>query len=128
MWEWIKNHIPIVTALIVVCVMVFYQYGCESKVKSLFNDNHYVTRAELEIELDRFVETANYRLLQLDQQDAVRNMILQNAVLLAQGQPLNPIGLITGFAGIYGIGSAVSNIKKRVAITKVNNGASGGTG
>ncbi|GAH62920.1 unnamed protein product, partial [marine sediment metagenome] len=46
--------------------------------------------------------------------------------ILVQGQPFNPLGLITGVAAIYGLTQGSSNItkvvKNKVKKRKVNNG------
>lgn len=103
----------------------FYLYACEPKVKSLENEMVMVTRGELQIELDRILSMAEHRMLSLDRQEAIRNMILQNALLVVGGQPLNPVGLITAFAALYGVGIAgsktVTAIKNGVKKRTVNN-------
>lgn len=117
MWDWIKKHIPIVVTILFAIPLIFYQEGCEPTVKSIIDDNKLVTRAELNVELERIVQEAALRNADLDKQEEVRKIILQNALLLASGQPLNPVGIITGLAAIYGIGSGVQSVKKRLTVT-----------
>lgn len=69
---------------------------------------------------------AQLRMADLEKQEQLRAVILQNALILVQGQPFNPVGLITGIAAIYGIASGASGVTKVVktaqAKRKVNNG------
>ena len=50
----------------------------------------------------------------LDKQEQLRAIILQNALILVQGNPLNPVGIITAIAGIYGATQAGKNVKNGV--------------
>jgi len=127
MWEWIKGHIPLITAFVLGICLVVYSDGCQSQVRSLLDNGKYVTRGEFNIELDKVLATAELRNIELDKKDALRNLILQNALVLGQGQPLNPLGIITGMLGIYGVGSAVSATRKKFTVVKakeVTNGES----
>lgn len=125
MIQWLKNHYQVIIATVVTVLIGLWLYACEPKVPSVMNNNILVTRAELQIELDQLLAIAEQRMIELDRQDAIRNVILQNALLIASGQPLNPIGLITAFAAIYGVGvagsKAVTAIKNGVDKRKANN-------
>lgn len=126
MFDWIKkNHKAIITAI--VCVVVcFWLYACESQVKSLDGSNRLINRAELQLELDTFIYSAQLRMLSLDKQDALRNIVVENALLVMQGQPFNPVGLLTSILGIYGAVHATSKVtryaKKVQIVKKVTNG------
>lgn len=80
-------------------------------------DGKKVTRAELELELNTLLGTAEIRMLDLEEQERFRALIFQNALLIVEGGAFNPLGLITGMAALYGITSAtkstVSAIKKK---------------
>lgn len=110
----IKKHIPLlITVLITVSTLIFI-YGCESKTQSLLNTNKRINRQELQLELDTIMALAQVRGVDLDKQDRLRAIILENALILVQGQPFNPFGAITGFAALYGLTQAGSNITKVV--------------
>jgi len=115
----------ILTALITLGVLI-YCWGCEPKTQSLLHDGEQVNRMELQFELEQLTATAQYRMLDLDKQDQLRRLLLQNALVVVQGQPVNPLGLITGIAGIYGLMQAGQNtvkvVKKVNTIRKENNG------
>lgn len=114
MLQWLKKNLTlIITGLITLSIILFI-YACEPKVPSLNDQKYLVTRSELQVELDNILALAKMRMLSLDKQDAVRNIILQNSLVLLQGQPFNPVGIITGIAAIYGITQGGSNITKVV--------------
>jgi len=114
MSEWIKKHSGfLITVLVTVGTLVFL-YGCPPKTQSLVASNKLVNRQELQLELDQLIGLAQLRMTDLDKQEELRAVILQNALILVQGQPFNPLGLLTGVAAIYGIAQGGSNIGKIV--------------
>ena len=126
MWQWIKKHLSVIVTILVTVGFLFYCYGCEPKVESLDSKGRMVNRQELQFELDHIINTAQIRMADLERQVRIRALILQNALMVVQGQPFNPVGLVTGVASIYGISQASSNIGKTVKNVrnkrKVNNG------
>lgn len=126
MWQWIKDHWKgLITCLITFGVLI-YIYGCESKVRSMYDPTRQINRQELQLELDRFMGLVQVRMVSLDKQDQLRALILENALILVQGQPFNPLGILTGIGAIYGATQAGCNITKTIKTTrnkrKVNNG------
>ncbi|GAI70795.1 unnamed protein product [marine sediment metagenome] len=126
MLDWIKKHIPsLITGVVTVALAIFIM-GCPAKVMSIDGSNHLVTRAELQLQLDQILSLARIRMLSLDKQDALRAIFFQNALVLVQGQPLNPLGLLTAIAGIYGVSQAgtqvTKKIKSKISTRKGNNG------
>lgn len=114
MWNWLKQHKGTITIVLVTIGTMLYIYGCEPKVVSLNSSRRLVTRQELQMELDTLMSMAQIRIADLDRQDRLRSLVLQNALVLVQGQPLNPVGLITGIAAIYGLTQGGQNITKVV--------------
>jgi len=115
--------------IVIVFVGLFlgvYMYGCEPKVASIINDGRYVNRRELQFELDKVINLAQLRMLDLDKQEQFRAIVLENALVLVQGQPLNPVGILTALAGLYGAGqltnSGVKVVKTACKKRKANNG------
>lgn len=126
MFQWIKkNHRIIITVLLTVALSIWL-YSCESKVKSLDDPTQLVNRSELQLELDQFIAKAAMRMADLDRQDALRALIIENSLLIVQGVPFNPVGLITAVAGIYGLTHGTSKVvryaQKSQAKRKANNG------
>jgi len=112
MYEWIKKHLPLlITGLVTVSVLIFI-YACEPKTQSLKREGVFVNRQELQLELKQLAGLAQIRMADLDKQEQLRAVILQNALILVQGQPFNPVGMITGIAALYGLGQAGCNVTK----------------
>lgn len=125
-WEWIRKKSNIIITVLACIAFLFYCFACESKTGSLIDRTRRVNRQELQLELNQFIGRAQIGMVDLDKQDQIRALILQNALVLVQGQPANPIGILTGIAAIYGITQGGSNITKVVKDKcnkkKANNG------
>lgn len=103
-------------ASILFCLgIIFYIYGCESKVMSL-NGPHLVSRAILQLELDTYLRTAEIRFAQLDRKDAFKQALFNQALITTQTGTINPYGVIISLLGALGIGATVDNVRKRSAL------------
>jgi len=112
---------PKVIALVLLTAFLFWGFSCPSKVPSLLDREIKVTRPELQIELDTIIATAEFRLADLDRQDAFRDIIFKNALLMVEGGTLNPVGVITMLAGIYGVTRGGKDIKDKIVARKKAN-------
>lgn len=121
MMQWIKNHSSVLITILVTVGVAIYFGSCEPTVRSLNDSNRFVNRQELQLELDQLISLAELRMLDLEQQERFHQLILQNALVLVQGQPLNPVGIITGIAAIYGAAQGGRNVR-RVVKTKIAKG------
>lgn len=123
---WIKKHRSIIITVLITLFMLLYIYGCEPKTQSLVRGNVRINRQELQLELDQLIGLAQLRMADLDKQEQLRSVILDNALILVQGAPFNPLGLLTGIAAIYGLTQGGSNITKVIKTVhnkrKANNG------
>lgn len=116
------NNWPKTLAIVLLTAFLFWGHACQPTVKSLIHPDQKVTRPELQIELDTIIATAEFRMADLDRQEAFRDVIFKNALLMVEGGSLNPVGIITLLAGIYGITRGGSDIVKKVK-KKTNNNA-----
>lgn len=105
---------PKTIALVVLTVLLFWGYGCPSKVRSLVNDGQMVTRSELQIELKSIISTAEFRIATLDERDRFRDIIFKNFLLMAETGTMNPAGIITLLMTLYGATRGAQDIKNRV--------------
>lgn len=105
---------PKVIALLLLTAFLFWGHACQPTVKSLLVPGKKVTRPELQIELDTIIATADFRMADLDRQEAFRDVIFKNALLMVEGGSLNPVGIITLLAGLYGITRGGSDLVKKV--------------
>lgn len=93
--------------------ILIYAYGCEPKTKSLTRPGGKVTRIELQTELELFIARAAAGKKDLDRQDEIRDFIFNQALVIAQGNTVNPIGVLTGVLAILGIGATADDIRLR---------------
>lgn len=109
MFEWFKKNKRMLIAYAVTIGILLYLYACESQVRSLDGSKRLVTRPELQAELNAYLDKVDIRFASLDRQDKVRAIILNNAMIVMQGHPFNPAGLLTAILGVYGIQQAAKN-------------------
>lgn len=114
MIEWLKKYRSIIITVLVCAGFTVYCYGCQPKVESLNSSDRRVGRVELQMELAHIIEIAELRMASLDQQERIRSLLMENALILTRGDPLNPVGLITAIAAIYGISQGGQNITNAV--------------
>lgn len=110
----LSDNWPKLIALILLTVFLFWGYNCQPTVKSLIHPNGKVTRPELQAELDSIIATAQYRMADLDRQEAFRDLIFKNATLMIEGGTLNPVAILTMLAGLYGITRGTADVIKKV--------------
>ena len=126
MLVWIKKNWTLLLVGLFAFGLLLFGYACEPKVHSLVDATKKVNRQELQLELDQLIGLAQLRMMSLDKQEELRAIILQNALILVQGQPLNPVGIITALAAVYGATQGGRNVTKLVKNKrnkgKVNNG------
>lgn len=107
---------PKTIAILVLTALLFWGYSCQPVTKSLIRPGERVTRPELQIELDTIIATAKVRMAELDKQEAFRDLIFQNALVVVETGTMNPAGIITLLAGLYGIFRGVKDVKDRISI------------
>lgn len=112
---WLKAHYKLLIIWTAVLAFFTFVYSCEPKVTSLNGSGRMVTRQELQLELNNFMRQAEFKMAELDKQEQLRNLVFQNALILTQEQPLNPVGIITGLAALYGIGKIGSGVAKTIS-------------
>lgn len=113
-WSAITKNLPKSIAISVSFFLLFWAQGCPPKVESLLNEQKLVTGPELQLELDTILAKADLRMADLEKQQRFRNLVLQNALLIVEGGTVNPVGLITAVAAIYGLGTFGRDTKNYV--------------
>lgn len=109
MYEWLKKNKRTLILYGVTIGILIFLYACESKVRSLNNSKHLVNRAELTAEFNALIDRYDIRYASLDRQDKIREIVLNNAMFVVQGQVLNPVGLLTAILSVYGVTQAAKN-------------------
>jgi len=122
MWEKIKsffNHERYQSlSFVVVLILLSTTHGCDSKIESIRYPGTRITRGQLEIEVNNFLQEAEIRAEQLNIQDELKTTFYRIGMTTIESGTLNPIGLITTIAGILGIGATADNVRKRRDIKK----------
>lgn len=118
--ETLFNHERYQTiSVIIVAGLLLWFYGCESTTRSLLDPSAKVNRAELQIELDIIVARAEVGIADIEQQDRLKDMLLQQAIVAGQAGTVNPLALATSLAAVLGIGAGADNVRKRIEIKKL---------
>jgi len=107
-----------ITMIALALVALLWTYGCESRVRPLNGSPVKVTRAELETELNQFIALAEIRFRELDRQDKFKQILFDNAVIFAETGGINPLGVITSLAALFGIGATADNLRTRKKLSK----------
>ncbi|MFZ2149256.1 MAG: hypothetical protein WAV28_18755 [Sedimentisphaerales bacterium] len=124
--EWIRHNQGTFAALIIVCVLLIWTYGCHSKVTSLIDEKKMVTAEELNIELEAesarlqnelemLTKHAELKKKELAKQDAIKQKLFEFAAISAEGGEVNVPGLLATTFSVLGFGAVVDNrIKDKV--------------
>lgn len=110
----LSENWPRTVALIVLTALLFWGFGCPPRTSSLITEGKKVTRPELQIELDSIIATAEFRLADLDRQEAIRDYVFKNALVMVETGTINPVGIITLLAGLYGVAQGAKKFKDRI--------------
>jgi len=112
--EWFKtNQLKIICTLAGI-FLVLYFFGCPATTESLIQSGRKVTAPELQIEIDALVSKYELRRLDLEQQERLRKLILNNALIMVQQGQVNPLGILTALFAFYGAGSAANTTKNAI--------------
>ncbi len=105
--------------LIPCVVIVVFAYGCEPKAKSVLHPGEKVTRAELQLELDQYLQLAEIRFDDLDKQEKFREFLFTQTLIIGQSGGVNPIGILTSLWALVGTGAMIDNRRKAKVIKNV---------
>ena len=115
----IKHNVFQVIAIVHIALILFWVFGCNSKVISLNDHGLKINRVELQNELETILRSAEIRFADLDKQDRFKQIIFENAALFAGGGTVNITGLLTTLAAVFGFGAVVDNRRKDTVIKTV---------
>ncbi len=109
----IKDRPTIIAALILCAGVTFYAYGCESKTTSLIDSRRTINREQLTMEIDQLIRLTENKVADLDKQDALKQFIFEQTIIVAQGGTVNPVGVLTSLMALMGIGFGADDIRVR---------------
>jgi hypothetical protein len=115
---WLKTHAARVVILLIVGLSILYLGGCPIRAPSPRNPSQLLTAAELHIELEHLLQLYELRQGEISEKQRIRTLIINNALTIASAPTLNPLGILTSLAGIYGLGSITKDtagaIKRKI--------------
>lgn len=114
--EYIKKNIHWIISINVAIFVIAYAYGCEPKTQSLIYPERKVTRPELTTELELLESRASSGYNDLDRKERIRNIVLNQSLVIAQSGSVNPVGVITSILAILGLGVGADDVRLRKKI------------
>ena len=109
----LKDKWPFVISAICCAGFALYAFGCRPETKSLIHPNIKVDRSELNIEIDTLLAQYENRVADIERQEQLRKFIFEQTLVVAQGNTLNPAGIITALFAILGAGATADDIRLR---------------
>ena len=108
--------------MILICCICLWLFSCTSTVPSLNGSDRHVNAAQLQAEVNHFLAIAEDRFEQLDHQNKIKRLIFDTALIVSKGGSVNPVGILTTLAAIFGVGATVDNVRKRKSANKTDTG------
>lgn len=119
MITYLKSHAARLAATALFALLAVTLNSCQPRIPSPVDPSQRLTAQELQVELNHLLALYELRQQQLAERQRIRNAILANALTIANTGTINPLGVITALAGIYGIGSIAKDttnaIKKQIS-------------
>lgn len=107
------KHNPWILILFVIAILIaLWLTGCEATGPSPLDRTRKITRTELEIEVKTFLARAKFTETSIASKEKLRDLILRQTFMIAQGGAINYFGLATSFMSLLGIGSILDNRRK----------------
>jgi len=126
--KWIRHNQAMAIGMILALILSLWFFGCESRTQSLVNPTLKVTEGELNIEytselakleseLSALKATTEVRLQDLHRQDSFKQALYNNAILIAEGNNPNPLGILSLIGTLFGLSAVIDNRRKDGIIT-----------
>lgn len=100
-------------SFIVSIVLTVILFSCTPTARSILDPTVQMTREELTIEADRLIATIDLRFKEIQKKEDFQEAVFEHAIAWTKTGTINPVGLITTFMAIAGIGATVDNVTKR---------------
>lgn len=114
--DYIKKNIHWLISINIAIFVITYAYGCEAKTKSMIYPDVKVTRSELTTELELLESRASRGYNDLDRKERIRNIVLNQSLVIAQSGSVNPVGVIMSIMSVLGLGVAADDVRLRKKI------------
>jgi hypothetical protein len=116
--KWLNEQHWYLIAGAIIFGMMFWTYGCESRVMSLIDSTKKVNRAELQVEIEYVAGIAKTRVTDLDKQDAIKQALFDALTMVSQGGQVNAMGVVNLAATIAAISWGLKKNQQVNALTK----------
>jgi len=111
-WRSIRHNPYTFFAAAVLIIVILWIFGCQPTTTSPFQPNQKVTRQELQIEFDAYFKRVELANDDLTKKEQLRDLLINQAFVLAESGAVNPVALLTSAFSILGIGSVLDNRRK----------------
>lgn len=115
-WTFIRHNRGILISAVLCSILLVWAYSCQSKVRSIARPDTFVTRPELNAEVEHFLAQAQIKFADLDRQDEFKRLIFEAAITFVEAGTINPLAIIMTSSSILGIGAIIDNQRKDVRI------------
>lgn len=109
----LKDKACLVIGAILCIAFAIYAFGCQPKTTSLLDPAKKVTAGILDSEVEFLIARYESRKLDLQQQQQLRNFILQQSFTIAQTGQINPLAIATSFMSLLGLGAVADDVRLR---------------
>lgn len=106
-------------AVILTITMLIWMMSCSPKCHSILEPGKQITRIELDGEVALLQSRIDNELQNLEQQKAIRTLLLSLAQGYATTGGFNPVSALTGVLALLGTGAVIDNTRKRKEIKKL---------
>jgi len=107
-----------ISVILAACLLLF-MYSCNPKCSSILFPDKKITQAELQGEIGLLQSRIDVATADLEQQQAIRILLIGLANSYAQTGVFSPMSALVGVLGLLGTGAAVDNVRKRKAVKQL---------
>lgn len=107
-------------AVILTACLLIWMSACQPKCHSLIDPTKQITRTELDAEITLLQSRIDSEFENLEQQEAIRTLLLNLAQTYAVGGGFSPLSALTGAIALLGTGAVIDNTRKRKEIKKLS--------
>lgn len=108
-------------SVILTLIFVIFLASCDPQAKSLIDPGKKISRLELDGEIALLQARIDTELKSLEQQEAIRTLLLNLAATAARTGTFPFTEAILGAVGMLGTGAVIDNVRKRRDVTKLEN-------
>lgn len=106
-------------SIILTAIFLIFLSACEPRCHSLIDPQKKITRTELNGEIELLQSRIDSELQDLEQQEAIRTLLLSLANQYVATGAFPVIPAITGAITLLGAGAVVDNVRKRKDVAKL---------